>query len=55
LRPDAPTSDRMGLLFLLPSALVTAELSAAFPHDGGHYVWASTAFGRVVGVVSSFF
>jgi amino acid transporter len=45
----------MGLLFLLPSALVTAELSAAFPHEGGHYVWASTAFGRVVGAVSSFF
>jgi glutamate:GABA antiporter len=45
----------MGLLFLLPSALVTAELSAAFPQEGGHYVWASTAFGRVTGAVSSFF
>ena len=45
----------MGLLFLLPSALVMAELSAAFPQEGGHYVWASTAFGRVVGAVSSFF
>jgi amino acid transporter len=43
----------MGVLFLLPSALVTAELSAAFPEEGGHYVWASRAFGRTVGAVSS--
>lgn len=43
----------MGLLFLVPSALVTAELSAAFPQEGGHYVWASRAFGRTVGAVSS--
>ena len=45
----------MGVLFLYPSALVTAELSAAFPQEGGHYVWASKAFGRTVGALSSLF
>ena len=29
----------MGVLFLVPSALLTAELGAAFPAEGGHYVW----------------
>ena len=43
----------MGVLFLVPSALVTAELGAAFPAEGGHYVWTRLAFGRVAGAVSA--
>ncbi len=43
----------MGVLFLLPSALLTAELGAAFPAEGGHYVWTRLAFGRVAGAVSA--
>ena len=43
----------MGLLFLIPSALITAELGAALPHEGGHYVWTSRAFGRTAGGFSS--
>lgn len=43
-----------GVLFLVPSALVTAELGAAFPDEGGHYVWTRLAFGRVAGAMSAF-
>jgi amino acid transporter len=43
----------MGVLFLVPSALLTAELGAAFPAEGGHYVWTRLAFGRVAGAVSA--
>ena len=43
----------MGLSFLIPSALITAELGAALPHEGGHYVWTSRAFGRTAGGFSS--
>ncbi len=39
-----------GLLFLIPSALVTAELSSAYPHDGGLYVWIKEAFGAKTAV-----
>jgi amino acid transporter len=43
----------MGIAFLVPSALLTAELGAAFPAEGGHYVWTRLAFGRVAGAVSA--
>jgi amino acid transporter len=43
----------MGVAFLVPSALLTAELGAAFPAEGGHYVWTRLAFGRVAGAVSA--
>jgi amino acid transporter len=43
----------MAALFLVPSALLTAELGAAFPAEGGHYVWTRLAFGRVTGAVSA--
>lgn len=33
------------LLFLIPTALVSAELSATFPEKGGIYHWVKTAFG----------
>ena len=34
-----------GLLFLLPCALISAELASAWPQDGGLYVWVREAFG----------
>jgi len=36
-------------LFFVPAGLVIAELGAAFPHQGGPYVWARLAFGRYAG------
>jgi amino acid transporter len=35
--------------FFVPSALITAELGAAIPDEGGAYVWVRTAFGRFAG------
>ncbi len=34
------------LIFLIPTALVAAELSAAFPEKGGVYQWVNRAFGQ---------
>lgn len=34
------------LIFLIPTALVSAELSAAFPEKGGVYQWVNKAFGE---------
>lgn len=34
------------LVFLIPTALVAAELSAAFPENGGIYQWVHKAFGK---------
>ncbi len=36
----------LGVIFLLPMGLITAELGAAYPAEGGIYVWISKAFGR---------
>ena len=36
-------------LFFVPAGLVIAELGAAFPHQGGPYVWARLAFGGYAG------
>ncbi len=36
-------------LFLLPYGLVTAELGAAFPAEGGIYTWARMAYGKLPG------
>lgn len=38
-------------LWSLPAALMTAELSAAMPEDGGYVVWVERAFGRFWGFV----
>ena len=35
----------VGLLFLVPSALVSAELATAWPKSGGIYIWVREAFG----------
>src|SRR6476646_41308 len=43
----------MGVAFLVPAALLPAELGAAFPAEGGHCVWTRLAFGRVAGAVSA--
>lgn len=34
------------LVFLIPTALIAAELSAAFPEKGGVYQWINAAFGK---------
>jgi amino acid transporter len=39
----------VSLLFFVPAGLAIAELGAAFPHQGGPYVWARMAFGRFAG------
>src|SRR3954468_18822376 len=38
--------------FLIPSALVFPEPSAAFPAEGGPYHWVKLAFGRAWGAVA---
>src|ERR1043165_6318636 len=37
-------------LWSFPTALMTAELSAAMPEDGGYVVWVERAFGRFWGL-----
>ncbi|WP_240677392.1 amino acid permease [Actinacidiphila soli] len=34
----------LAVVFFIPSALLTAELGAAFPEEGGPYIWTSRAF-----------
>lgn len=38
-----------GLLFLIPTALVAAELATGWPQTGGIYVWLREAFGKKAG------
>src|SRR5437762_12634006 len=37
----------LGLFFFVPYGLLMAELGAAFPFEGGVYVWSRLAFGRL--------
>ena len=37
------------IIFLVPSALVVAELNARMPEEGGFYLWTRTAFGDLHG------
>lgn len=39
--------------FFVPSALISAELGAAIPEEGGAYVWVRRAFGRFAGSLTS--
>jgi glutamate:GABA antiporter len=39
----------VAVCFLVPAGLVIAELGAAFPNQGGPYVWTRLAFGRYAG------
>ncbi|MER7394329.1 APC family permease [Streptomyces sp. NPDC000151] len=41
--------------FLLPYALVFAETGAAFPQEGGPYVWVKLAFGRTAAALTTLF
>ncbi|MFZ2015560.1 MAG: APC family permease [Nocardioides sp.] len=43
------------LFFFIPSALISAELGAAIPEEGGVYVWVRRAFGRFAGALTSLF
>jgi glutamate:GABA antiporter len=43
------------VLFLIPCALVSAELSTMWTRDGGVYVWIKEAFGRQVGFIAIWF
>ena len=40
------------ILFFLPTALIVAELSTRFPHEGGLYIWSKEAFGEFHGFVT---
>ncbi|MEV7385427.1 APC family permease [Streptomyces sp. NPDC091215] len=44
----------LAAVFFIPSALLIAELGAAFPDEGGPYIWTSRAFGRLAGAVNNF-
>lgn len=41
------------VLFLIPYGLLTAEVGAAFPYEGGLYEWVKLAFGRFPAAVSA--
>lgn len=43
------------VLFLLPAALVSAELASKWPHQGGVYVWVKEAFGLRAGFLAIWF
>ena len=40
------------IFFLLPTALVSAELASGWPKQGGVYVWVKEAFGKRVGFLA---
>ncbi len=39
------------LSFLIPSALICAELATRYPHNGGIYTWSTQAFGKRTGIL----
>ena len=43
----------LAIVFLIPSAMVIAELSSTFTYQGGPYMWIRLAFGRWVGALSA--
>lgn len=45
----------LAVLFLLPYALLFAETGAAFPQEGGPYVWVRLAFGRTAASLTTLF
>jgi amino acid transporter len=42
------------VLFFIPQALLFSELGAAFPQEGGPYLWTRLAFGHLAGAVNNF-
>lgn len=45
----------IALLFLVPYALIFAETGAAFPQEGGPYVWVKLALGRPAAALTTLF
>ncbi|REK86875.1 APC family permease [Streptomyces inhibens] len=45
----------IAVAFLLPYALIFAETGAAFPQEGGPYVWVEVAFGRLAAALTTLF
>lgn len=43
----------LALLFVLPYALLMAEMGSAFPQEGGPYEWVKLAFGRLNGGIAA--
>jgi putative glutamate/gamma-aminobutyrate antiporter len=43
------------IVFLVPTALVAAELASAFPHQGGVFRWVSEAFGPKWGFAAMYY
>jgi hypothetical protein len=41
------------LFFFIPQSLLFAELGTAFPQEGGPYLWARLAFGRLVATINN--
>jgi amino acid transporter len=44
----------VSLTFFVPAGLVISELGAAFPQEGGSYIWTRLAFGRRCGALTAF-
>ncbi len=44
----------LAVVFFIPSALLFAELGTAFPEEGGPYLWARLAFGRLAASINNF-
>lgn len=45
----------LSLFFFVPYGLLVAELGAAFPEEGGPYIWTRMAFGRKVAGLNAIF
>lgn len=45
----------MAAFFFVPYALLTAELGAAFPEEGGAYWWTKHAFGQKIAAINAVF
>jgi amino acid transporter len=43
----------LSIVFLIPTAMVIAELSSTFTFQGGPYMWTRLAFGRFAGSISA--
>lgn len=43
----------LAIVFLIPAAMVFAELSSTFTFQGGPYMWIRLAFGHLAGVISA--
>ena len=53
-RPGLHLADRPGAsLFVLPYALLMAEVGSAFTQEGGPYEWSKMAFGRLQGAIAA--